>query len=154
MMACSPEGLYEWIEKAEKVGDLDFLLTSGSDQAWFNRRLVGNPEVVPLDDTTNLFYVVSWDDGHLEDNATQMKDGRLWNSTFDTYPNFVHYAGHGNCEPLRILPGEGAPRYGVQQISRDIMQAQGWYACGSCGIVKGSRDAVFAHPTAESSRRQ
>lgn len=147
MMAGSPAEILVWIEKAEKLGDLDFLLsTPGADQAWFNRRLIDHPEVVILDDTTNLFYVVSWADGHLEDSSLKLKDGRLWNSTFDTYPNFFHFAGHGPNEPLRILPGEGEPRYETQRLAREMMKSLGWHSCTKHEIVNLNNRLIVTHP--------
>lgn len=148
MMACSPIGFLKWTDKAEPLGDLNFHLSSGSDQAWFNRRLANkvDPEITPLDDTTSLFYVVSWSSGHLEDGSLKIKNGRLWNSAFDTYPNFFHFAGHGNCEPLRILPGEGDPRYETQSLCRKMMQSMGWHSC-KCGIFRLPTGSVMVpHP--------
>ncbi len=84
--AGNPSYLLEWCEKALKTDDLDSIL----DQAWFNRRLAEGSDLVPLDSTTNIFYVVSaW----LEDGALQVKDGRPWNAFCNTKPAFLHFSG-------------------------------------------------------------
>lgn len=96
MLVANPSALLEWLDVAAKSENC------WSDQAWFNRRLADGTVPVSLDATTELFYVVS---SVAEDEALQLKDGRFWNSTCDTYPNFFHFAGHGADWVQRVLPG-------------------------------------------------
>lgn len=86
MVAATPTWLLAWCGMAEQTPDLDSML----DQGWFNRRRAEGSPLTPLDETTKLFYVVSaW----LEDGALQVKDGRPWNQTCNTFPNFLHFSG-------------------------------------------------------------
>lgn len=95
MIAASPAYLANWCYAAEELGDLDIL-----DQGWFNRRRAENSFLTPLDTTTDLFYVVSaW----LEDGALQIKNGRPWNITCDTYPNFLHFSGKCLADGVRKM---------------------------------------------------
>jgi hypothetical protein len=95
MVAANPKYLLNWCMDAERTNDLDIL-----DQGWFNRRRSENSPLTPLDQTTNLFYVVSaW----LEDGALQVKDGRPWNSRCDTFPNFIHFSGKCPSDGVRKM---------------------------------------------------
>lgn len=113
MVAANPRYLLEWLRKAERTKDLAI-----SDQAWCNRRLVDGMCPIPLDEFTNLFYVISYSDGRLEDGVLQAKNGRPWNSKCDTYPNFFHFAGHGPGEARRVLPESGNTRYSTMNVLR------------------------------------
>jgi hypothetical protein len=113
MVAADPVQLIQWVTKARKTVDLE-----QSDQAWCNRRLYDSQVPILLDYNTSLFYVISYNDGRLEDGSLQIKDGRLWNATCDTYPNFFHFAGHGPLEAKRVLPGHDAPRYDAMRTIR------------------------------------
>jgi hypothetical protein len=94
MLAGAPEKLLRWCDLAEKTQDLGIL-----DQAWFNRRCLDS-RLVWLDETTSIFYVVSaW----LEDGSLKMKDGRPWNSKYDTFPSLFHFSGKCNPESFRQL---------------------------------------------------
>lgn len=97
MIAASPLWLLAWADMADRTADLEIL-----DQAWFNRRTAEDPfsGLSPLDTKTNLFYVVSaW----LEDGALQVKDGRPWNSTCNTFPNFLHFSGKCPSDGVRKM---------------------------------------------------
>lgn len=117
MMIANPEVLLRWLTEAEEHLPLDI-----SDQAWFNRRLVDNRTFIALDVDTFFFYVISYNDGRLEDGSLQIKDGRLWNSTCGTYPNFIHFAGHGPHEARRVIPGQAPPRYMAQDVIRRYLE--------------------------------
>jgi len=94
-VAANPSFLLGWCDAAEKMGELDIL-----DQAWFNRRRAYQDAFYELDVTTNLFYVVSaW----LEDGALQVKHGRPWNSTCDTFPSFLHFSGKCPSDGVRKM---------------------------------------------------
>lgn len=95
MMAGSPEYLRAWCDEAERTPNLDIL-----DQAWFNRRRAEHSALVPLDETTDLFYVVS---ATRENGELKMKNGRPWNSLCDTYPNFFHFSGQCPTDSFRKL---------------------------------------------------
>ncbi len=99
MIAAYPPYLLEWCDLAEQTPDMDIL-----DQGWFNRRLAEGSPLVPLDETTNLFYVVS---ATLEDGSLQAKDGRPWNSRCDSFPNFMHFSGKCPTDSFRkMMEGE------------------------------------------------
>ena len=95
MMAGSPAYLLDWCAAAEQTPNLDIL-----DQAWFNRRRAEDSPLTPLDETTNLFYVVS---ATLERGELQMKDGRPWNILCETFPNFYHFSGNCPTDSFRAL---------------------------------------------------
>lgn len=116
MVAANPGHLLGWLDAAERTLDL-----TNSDQAWCNYRLHDSPGFVQLDTRTRLFYVISYSDGRLEDGALKIKDGRLWNSTCDTYPNFFHFAGHGPHEARRVLPSPVPPRYETMNTIRSYI---------------------------------
>jgi hypothetical protein len=92
-IAAPVDCLEDWLNKVEVSSELDVM-----EQTWFNRRLSEGSELVCLDSTTKLFYVVS---GWLEDGTVKYKDGRLWNSLCGTVPNFVHCSGETSLELLR-----------------------------------------------------
>lgn len=92
LIACPPDALLRWCDEVEQTAELTLL-----DQAWLNRRLSEQSPLVTIDTHTELFYVVS---SALEDGALQMKNGRLWNSRYDTFPAFFHFSG--KCSPDRI----------------------------------------------------
>lgn len=117
MIAANPNYLLRWLDQAEKRVPLDI-----SDQAWCNRCLVNAPWLISLDENTEMFYVISYSDGRLEDGALQLKEGRLWNSKCDTYPAFIHFAGHGPQEPRRVIPGQEAPRYEAMRVIRSYLE--------------------------------
>jgi hypothetical protein len=120
MVAANPDRLLGWLAAAERTANLDI-----SDQAWCNRRLVDTPELVPLDTTTSLFYVISYNDGRFENDSLQINHGRLWNSECGTYPNFIHFAGHGPQEVERVLAGHDTPRYEAMNLIRRHMRFPG-----------------------------
>jgi hypothetical protein len=95
MIAGSPAYILDWLEWAEQMPDIDLL-----DQAWFNRRLVDDPNCIAIDETTALFYVMS---ATQEDGALRMKDGRPWNSRYDTSPCFFHFSGKCPDDRFRAL---------------------------------------------------
>lgn len=98
MIAAAPSYLLAWCDQAASTPDLNHL-----DQGWFNRRRAEGSHLTPLDETTNLFYVMSaW----LEDGALQVKDGRPWNSTCDTFPNFIHFSGKCQDNDFRKMMEE------------------------------------------------
>jgi hypothetical protein len=119
MLVASPKDMLMWLDEAESFGELE-----KSDQAWFNLRRSELSSIAVLDTTTNLFYVISYNDGRLEDESLQIKDGRLWNSRCDTFPNFFHFAGHGPMEARRVLPGHGAPRYRTMRLIREYIESR------------------------------
>jgi hypothetical protein len=120
MVAANPAKLLEWIEKAEQTKDLNI-----SDQAWCNRRLADGTVLVPLDRFTNVFYVISYNDGRLEDGSLQNSGGYLSNRVYDTYPSFFHFAGHGPGEALRVLPfHKDQPRYETMRIIREYIASK------------------------------
>lgn len=85
MLSATPRMLLSWCKLAEQTPDLDYL-----DQCWFNRRAAEGSSLVWLDETTSIFYVVSaW----LEDGSLKLKNGRPWNSKYDTFPSFFHFSG-------------------------------------------------------------
>lgn len=87
LMAGSPEAILDWVADAERHP----LYEPGPlDQCWLNRRRADTPALVPLDSTTNLFYVVS---STLESGELRIKNGQLWNSLCGTYPCFFHFSG-------------------------------------------------------------
>jgi hypothetical protein len=85
MIAGTSNSLLEWAAQAEQTADQNIL-----DQAWFNRRRAEGSPLVPLDETTKLFYVVS---ANLEAGELQMEEGRPWNGLCETFPNFFHFSG-------------------------------------------------------------
>lgn len=85
MLAGSPAYMLEWCDRALNEGDLAIL-----DQAWFNRRCATGSDLVHLDETTDLFYVVS---ATQEDGSLQMRDGRPVNAASGKFPNFFHFSG-------------------------------------------------------------
>ncbi len=117
MVAANPECLLEWLRKAERTPNCWL------DQAWLNRRLGDGLVTIPLDEATSLFYTISFTDGRLEDGSLQIKEGKLWNSQYGTYPNFVHFAGHGD-EAVRVLPGQDEPRYETMNLIRKLIEAE------------------------------
>jgi hypothetical protein len=119
MVVTYPAYFLWWLDKAEESGDLEM-----SDQAWFNSRRAKQSDLAVIDVNTNLFYVISYNDGRLEDESLQIKDGRLWNSKCDTYPNFFHFAGHGPMEARRVLPGQSAPKYRTMQLIRSYIESR------------------------------
>lgn len=98
-IAARPSFLLAWCDQAEQTPDMDIL-----DQAWFNRRRAEGSYLVPLDETTELFYVVSaW----LEDGSLQVKNGRPWNSKTNQFPAFCHFSGKCPDDRFRaMLKGE------------------------------------------------
>jgi len=99
MLSGSPRKIIEWLKEAENTQDLDIL-----DQAWFNRRRVDKTVNLWIDETTELFYVVS---STQEDGALKMKDGRLWNSVCNTHPCFIHFSGKCPDSKLRQMLADG-----------------------------------------------
>lgn len=95
MIASSPAYLIDWLEWAQQMPDIDIL-----DQAWFNRRAAENQTTISLDETTDLFYVVS---STQEDGSLQIKHGLPWNRRYNTYPNFFHFSGHCPVDGFRNL---------------------------------------------------
>jgi hypothetical protein len=101
MLAGCPKQILQWIELALKTPDLDMM-----EQAWFNRRRANQDLMFRLDVYTSLFYNVSYD---REDGALQLRGGRLWNSTFDTFPQFFHFPGPCSSVPFRAMLRTGKP---------------------------------------------
>lgn len=98
-LAGNPEYILEWIEKASETDDLEIL-----DQAWFNRRRAESWTPLWIDETTELFYVVS---ATQEDGALQMKRYRPCNTRYDTTPCFFHFSGRCPDDRFRaMLKGE------------------------------------------------
>jgi hypothetical protein len=95
MIAGHPRALLSFREEALRKPDLDLM-----EQAWFNRRLVAKDSHFVTDIVTQLFYTVSYD---REDGSLKLKDGKLWNSRFDTYPQFFHFAGPCSSVPFRAM---------------------------------------------------
>jgi predicted O-methyltransferase YrrM len=95
MVAGSPRSIIEWLKWAEQMPDLGLL-----DQAWFNRRAAENQREMLLDETTDLFYVVS---STLEDGSLQMKARVPWNQRFGTSPNFFHFSGGCSTDNFRRM---------------------------------------------------
>ena len=95
MVAANPVYLLQWCSQAEQTADMDIL-----DQGWFNRRRAEKSPLTPLDETTELFYVVSaW----LEDGALHVKDGRPWNTQTGAFPNFIHFSGKCPSDGFRRM---------------------------------------------------
>ncbi len=92
MIAGNPQHLYRWAKEALLMRELDLI-----EQAWMNRRVAYKDYPICIDSFTSLFYTVSYD---REDGSLRMKNGRLWNSRFDTFPQFFHFAGP--CSSLRF----------------------------------------------------
>lgn len=99
MLCGSPKNLLAFAELASTEGDLSIL-----DQAWFNRNRVSGHPFFGADEYTMLFYVVS---ATQEDGALQMKNGRPWNTRYDTFPCFLHFSGQCPTDRFRaMLRGE------------------------------------------------
>lgn len=94
-IAASVDFLIDWLDRAEATPDTEI-----AEQAWFNRRLAEGSDLVRLDDTTNLFYVVNND---LEDGSLRAKNHRPWNVSCDTYPNFLHFSGGCSTDLVRRM---------------------------------------------------
>lgn len=97
LMSGSPEAILDWVADAERHPDYD---PGMLDQGWLNRRRVDTVGLVQLDHTTRAFYVMSKD---LEGGELQAKNGRPWNSVFDTFPVFFHFSGHCDTTRFRML---------------------------------------------------
>jgi hypothetical protein len=86
-MGGTPLNLAMWGGMVDLMDNLDLL-----DQAWLNR----HPDMTPLDTRTKLFYTVT-----TVDLALEVKNGRPWNWTCGTYPNFLHFSGGTNADQWR-----------------------------------------------------
>ena len=95
MLCGAPNEILQWCDEAEREGDLAIL-----DQAWFNRARANNLPWFGADEYTMLFYVVS---ETLEDGALQAYRGRLWNTRYNTAPNFIHFSGHCPSDGVRKM---------------------------------------------------
>jgi hypothetical protein len=95
MEAGDPMAIYNWCNRSLTMPDLDLM-----DQAWFNRQLTDISRLRAIDCSTSLFYTVSYD---REDCSLRLKNGKLWNSRFDTYPQFFHFAGPCSSVPFRAM---------------------------------------------------
>lgn len=100
MLAGNPKQLLRWCGLAEATPDQEIL-----DQAWFNRRAIDS-NLVWLDETTSIFYVVSaW----LEDGSLKRLGTRAYNSRYDTLPQFFHFSGKCPDSGFRELLETGKP---------------------------------------------
>ena len=95
MISGHPHAITAWVPWALGTADLDML-----EQAWFNRRYADTPTPFVLDETTSLFYTVSFD---REGGELQLKFEKPWNSVDDTHPQFFHFAGPCSSVPFRAL---------------------------------------------------
>jgi hypothetical protein len=101
LISGGPSELLEWIDDALKTPSLDLM-----EQAWMNRRLAARDLPFALDGLTYAFYTVSADQ---EDGALQIKDDQIWNSRFDTYPQFFHFSGKCPSRAFRDTLRTGEP---------------------------------------------
>ncbi len=97
MMGGPPQAILNWVDAAERHRSYEL---APLDQCWLNRRCADTPALVPLDDSTSVFYVVS---STLERGELQIKDGRPWNSATNTFPCFFHFSGGCPTEGFRNL---------------------------------------------------
>ncbi len=95
MMAGTPSYLLSWCAQAESTPHLDIL-----DQAWFNRRRAEGSPLTPLDESTNLFYVVS---STLENGELVKGFERPLNQLCKTYPCFFHFSGGCPTDRFRSI---------------------------------------------------
>lgn len=92
LMSGSPDRLISWCDRIAAMTEIDIL-----DQAWLNRRASEHSDLFVLDEITAAFYTVSTH----EDGKLKFRDGRPWNSMFDTEPNFFHFSGRCSPESFR-----------------------------------------------------
>jgi hypothetical protein len=95
MMCGSPSDFFEWTDHELSMPNLDLM-----EQAYLNRKIASGSYGFNLDIYTSLFYTVSCD---REDGSLRLKNGKLWNSKFDTYPQFFHFSGKCSSVPFRAM---------------------------------------------------
>lgn len=99
MMGGSTQGIMAFVNGVSPFPELDLM-----EQQWLNRRLVEGRCPWMVDCATSLFYTVSQ---YHEDGSLQIKDGKLWNSHFNSFPQFLHFSGKCPTEPFQaMLRGE------------------------------------------------
>lgn len=101
MLAGYPEFIVAWADSRQVR---ESTMIDAMDQLWFNVQCANDASIAPLDTRTTVFYVASADK---EGGELTLRDGKLWNARFGTYPQFVHFAGP--CHPSRfraMLKGE------------------------------------------------
>lgn len=76
------------------------------EQEWLNKQLSEQGGSEFIDERTEVFYTVSADK---EDGSLSSIDGRPWNWTTDTHPQFFHFSGQCPTEPFRRMLETGEP---------------------------------------------
>lgn len=99
MVAGCPLDIFTVVSNLLHMDDLDIM-----EQAWMNRQLARGRTPFSIDSRTELFYTVSFD---REDGSLQTRDGKLWNLTTGTCPQFFHFSGKCSSAPFRAMLREG-----------------------------------------------